>query len=144
MMLFAMMPMSVMTVYAADIAPPEINVDSLTVSISGGKEVATVGDTVTVSVEITDEVGIRYATMAFYKPESHQTASGEDMRYNSETGKYERSFTVTDQTESGTWKVSWISAYDKNGNYTSLYNSKVESIPPSADLSAGDFTITGT
>ena len=141
MMVFTMMPMSVENVYAADTTPPEINADSLTVSISGGKEVATVGDTVTVSVEITDEVGIRSAMMAFYKPESQQTSASEVMEYNSETGKYERSFTVTDQTESGIWKVSGIIASDNNDNFTSLINSQVMAGPSAVDLSAGDFTV---
>ena len=69
LMVFAMMPMTAGTVFAidADITPPEIDVSSLQVTLPDGKTEVTVGDSVTVSVKVSDENNINSVYIRYKK-----------------------------------------------------------------------------
>ena len=126
----------------ADETKPTIHVDTLHVS----QTEATIGDTVTVSINVTDNVAMstNNRITIFYK--MPQTGKNEycTADYNLETDRYEKIFTIDETFESGTWEIYGIWAIDEALNEISIYNSEVTLITPNADLSAGDFTVYGT
>ena len=125
----------------SDTAPPQFNVESLSVAVSGGKEAALLGDTITISIEILDDSALKYADLYLMSPASQQSAA--DLVYNEKTGKWEWSGIVTDQAIPGLWKVYGFIAEDVYGNVGSIVNSNIaeDSSMPSADLSAGDVQV---
>ena len=155
LMLFAMMPMTAETVFAidADVTPPEIDISSLKVTLPEGKTEVTVGDSVTVSVKITDTNDISYVYISYAYPGKMQTQTY-DPKYNTETESYEMTIPITEDVPSGVCKIFNISARDRKDNYVELNNIEaVETLypdipaaffQPQADLSAGDFTVYGT
>ena len=57
---------------------------------------------------------------------------------------YEGYIDINEGTESGEWKIRLIYLKDKSWNENYIYNSNVESNENSADLSGGNFTVSGT
>ena len=71
-MVLTLTPMTAGTVYAvdADTAPPAIDGSTLHVTLPEGKTEVTAGDSVTVSVKITDESGISSVTFTYVSSSS--------------------------------------------------------------------------
>ncbi|MBQ8077076.1 MAG: hypothetical protein IJ235_01695 [Eubacterium sp.] len=130
------------TVYAAD-TPPVIDESTLTTTISGGKKAATIGDTVTVSVKISCSSKILYAGIELAKPDGSGNTVGL-MQYNESTAKYEYTKTIESTDPAGNWRVYKIASTGFPANRSEIFNSKVTSETPKADLSAADFTVEGT
>ena len=107
-------------VYATDIGAPEINVQSLKVD----KKQVKIGDSVKVSIRITDETEIKHVFMFYQRP---QTKNTEYMvlTYNNITGYYEGEIEIKETSESGIWKISWIKAEDIYDNQIEIHNSNV-------------------
>ncbi len=133
---------------STDTEPPVFNVSSLTVEISSGEKVATVGDTVTISIEITDASDLKNVVLYINPPESQDTKDPIPMVYNAKTGKWQWSATIDslEQDTTGLYRILGFVAEDVSGNVSYLANSNVieDSSVPAADLSAGDFTVAET
>lgn len=128
----------------ADKDAPEVDLSTLAVSYPDGKTAAQAGDEVTVSVKATDFSGIKLGqnwtsgTCFYY----HNSTTGSDRyicatEYDNSTGIITVPVSVTEDTDSGTWVLHQIIAYDGKGNkgYINYYE---------ADLTAGNFVVTGT
>ena len=127
-------------VYATDIGAPEINVQSLKVD----KKQVKIGDSVKVSIRITDETEIKHVFMFYQRPQTKNTESMV-LTYNNITGYYEGEIEIKETSESGIWKISWIKAEDIYDNQIEIHNSNVyDFYEEKADLSAGDFEVEGT
>ena len=127
-------------VYATDIGAPEINVQSLKVD----KKQVKIGDSVKVSIRITDETEIKHVFMFYQRPQTKNTESMV-LKYNNITGYYEGEIEIKETSESGIWKISWIKAEDIYDNQIEIHNSNVyDFYEEKADLSAGDFEVEGT
>ena len=127
-------------VYATDICAPVINVQSLKVD----KKQVKIGDSVKVSIRITDEAEIKHVFMFYQRPQTKNTESMV-LTYNNITGYYEGKIEIKETSESGIWKISWIKAEDIYDNQIEIHNSNVyDFYEEKADLSAGDFEVEGT
>ena len=106
LMMFAMMPMTAETVFAidADVTPPEIDISSLKVTLPEGKTEVTVGDSVTVSVKISDVNDISSVYISYAYPGKTQTQTY-DPKYNAETESYEITIPITEDIPSGVCKI---------------------------------------
>lgn len=137
-MVLAFMPVT------AQATATTIETNTLKVSISGGKATASAGDTVTISIKITGELLGNRAKIWLYDPENNASSLLQYMTLNSSSGFYEYSKSIDNKTLSGVWKVYHILALDKSGNTVEIYNNKINNDTPSADLSAGNFTVAET
>ena len=125
----------------ADVEAPIINIDSLKVD----KTEATIGDTITISLEITDNSEIDYAYISYEMPIT-QKSKAFWLTKNNNTGRYETKITIDENYEEGLWKIEYIIAKDNISNQQKIYNSKgsYSSLTPQEDLSKGNFKVTGT
>ena len=101
---------------SADVSRPEIDTNTLTVTLPDSQDAVTVGDTVKVSVKITDEgSGVAYVYFTYTAPQTSRTS---DFRAEciDEEGTYEAKITVNDDMPSGVWQIRSIYAGDKKGN----------------------------
>ena len=141
-LLLSIMPL---TAYAieADTTPPEIHIDTFTMTLPDGKDTVTVGDKVKFSVEVTDENEISYVEAYYY---NYTAEKGESFhfQYNSQSGLYEYEKTVDEDTVSGEWTLCRFWLQDIKDNDTYYYNSSYSTNTPNSDLSAFSFTVTGT
>ncbi len=96
---------------------PEIDMSTLKVS----KTKAKVGDKIKVSVKITDQTGIEKAIIVYKKPELDKTVTIK-LKYNKENDMMEGYYTVTEESESGKWTISYIIADDTNCNSKCINN----------------------
>ena len=126
-----------------DITPPEIHINTFTMTLPDGKDTVTVGDTVKFSVEVTDENEIDYVEAYYY---NYAAEKGENFyfQYNSQSGMYEYEKTVDEDTVSGEWTLCRFWMEDIKDNDTYYYNTSYSTNEPSSDLSAFSFTVTGT
>ena len=125
----------------ADVEGPNINAKSFKIN----KTKATIGDTVTISLEITDNIEMNYAYIYYELPITQKNKSIQLTKNNS-TGRYEAKIKIDKNCEAGIWKITYISATDKAFNQTKVYNSKgkYKNQAPKEDLSKGNITVTGT
>ncbi|MCM3729129.1 Ig-like domain-containing protein, partial [Neobacillus cucumis] len=117
----------------ADVTNPVLD------SIQVDKTEVKAGDSVKVSVKATDNVGISRVYVYYKSPTTNKTI-GIYPNYNSLTNSYEGSYTITSNSEAGTYKVSSVYVYDTSDNVTYLpsysdYENK---------LGSGQFTVSGT
>ena len=122
----------IIAVGTKDVTAPMIDISSSSVSKMG----VTDGETVNVSVRITDDAGIALASIDYISPSTSQTETVY-LYKNENSGLFEGSIAITNSTELGTWKVSSMNAYDIYGNSASLSNSNT-------DLSLLSFTVIGS
>ena len=120
-----------------DVTPPKIDTDSVSVDYPEGKTEATAGDTVVISVKISDETAVKEANIIFVTPVTGRTIGQYPLKYNDITGCWEYQFNVNDQTESGTWTIDRLAATDPNGNWVYMW-------ARDTDLTKGNFVVTGT
>ncbi len=127
-----------------DTEPPVINPESLSVTLPDGKDKVTVGDTVTFTVDVTDDRYVSRVQIDLKYPVSNKlealelTYAGTDEE--GRNGTWIGEFTITDETECGIWKIRGIYAYDSQ-NGASVINKNVLS-SGTEDLSACDFEVT--
>ena len=112
------------------------------VSVSVDKTLASDGEDVTVTVEMQEGVEVEYVT--FQRPITDNVSSVYEMEYVD--GKYVGKFEVTDQTESGLWKLKWITYSNEESPYNYLYNSDITSGDyfDTTDLTNANFEVVGT
>lgn len=141
-LLLSIMPL---TAYAieADTTPPEIHIDTFTMTLPDGKDTVTVGDKVKFSVEVTDENEISYVEAYYY---NYTAEKGESFhfQYNSQSGLYEYEKTVDEDTVSGEWTLCRFWLQDIKDNDTYYYNSSYSTNEPNSDLDAYNFTVAKT
>lgn len=121
------------------IAPEPVS-GTFAVSISSGKDKAEPGDTVTISVKVTDDSAIKTVAVTLQNPEGN-LADLQNMTYNSVTDKYEAQIMIDENTAKGVWKISSMSLVDEKLNAILLHNSKVSTSTPSTDMSGCDFEV---
>lgn len=92
---------------------PIVHMDTLSIDTTDAK----VGDVITVSVKITDNVSLERVQISFDNTDNLQSLPSRSMIYNSETDRYELQIEVTKNFVGGHWQVNLISAYDKASNY---------------------------
>ncbi len=117
----------------ADVAKPTLE------SISVDKRAATAGDTVKVSVKASDDVGVDHVYL-YYKTPITQRSFKVSMSYNANQNAYEGSIPITNNTESGVFKVDYMLIYDTTGNSTYVTYGQ----DPQNQLPNAEFTISGT
>ena len=105
-------------------------------SISVVKTSVTQGESIHVSVNITDDSGIALASITYVSPITGRSETIA-LSKNEISGLFEGAFTVTDATELGVWECNKIEASDTQGNSSSLSGSD-------ADFSGADFTANKT
>ena len=122
----------------SDVTAPEIDVDSLNVDVKS----AGLGDKVKISLKVTDdESGVNNVYVFYINPQTKQDEAV-ILKYNSVTGNYEETLSITDSTVVGVWQVSFIYVTDKAGNLKTLSNEKIKPYSSSkANLEAGDFEV---
>uniref|UniRef100_UPI0040273865 hypothetical protein n=1 Tax=Coprococcus sp. TaxID=2049024 RepID=UPI0040273865 len=59
-------------------------------------------------------------------------------------GIYSGDFETSDYGENGDWKIWYIELEDDYGNSNIIYNSEISNEKNTIDLSAGDFSVSGT
>ncbi len=121
-----------------------LNIDysSLKVEIPDGKSTAVAGDTLSVSFKINDNTAFEGIIIDYYSP-SGEESYYDYKTYDTETKTVTFSIPITKKTESGEWKIFVIAAIDADENEKAVYNSMATSETPSANLSAGNFTVEG-
>ncbi len=125
-----------------DKTAPKIAGDSLETDLESGSDVY-FGSEVGVSVQVTDELAMDSVSVE-YEAEGADEVRILDLSASEEDPNlWVGTFEVTDATSTGAWYVKQITAKDKAGNEAVLYNSKVSTKTPKADLSAADFTVIG-
>ena len=125
---------------AADVTAPIVDVSTLKVS----QKTATAGDTVKVSVKVTDETEINSVQIVYRRPKTYNDSSTLFLDYNVTTGYYEGDIKIEENSEDGIWEIKYIYVYDKFNNSRIIYNTNVSSYDENADLSMANFEVTGT
>ena len=122
--------------YAVDITAPQLDVNSISVSKSQAKP----GNKVTLSFKATDDLsGIEQIQVDYKAPLSGRSETYW-MTYNPLTERYEVEIEITDETESGTWKIDFIALWDKKQNLQVIHHLS-SGFDNEADLSKGNFTV---
>ena len=122
---------------AADVTAPIVDVSTLRVS----QKTATAGDTVKVSVKVTDETEINSVQIVYRRPKTYNDSSTLFLDYNVTTGYYEGDIKIEENSEDGIWEIKYIYVYDKSNNSRIIYNTNVSSYDENADLSIADFEV---
>lgn len=108
------------------------DIDTGSVKYSMSK--ATTGDTVTISLKVTDNSEIEYVFLTLQNMDTNYSVSGLNaMTYNKSTGLYEYQFKITDEIPNGRYRLSYITVYDKENPSTDASN-----------FGEDYFTVTGT
>ncbi len=124
----------------ADTTAPVIDISTLKVSKKDVKP----GDTVRISLKVTDNVKVSSVILALSSPQTEKSEFC-NMKYDISSDKYIYDFNITNNTESGLWRVNYISCSDSSSNNSKYFNSKMTTVlTPNADLSAADFNVSAT
>lgn len=135
-MILTLMPF---TAYAdSDTQPPQFDLSSIKAEISDGKSYAVAGDTVRISVKITDESAITYYNVTLVPPDGNGFTR--EMTYDSANDEYYYDYTVTDESQAGIWKINQFYATDEHGNGNSCRNKEYYS-GEGEDLSICNFNV---
>ncbi len=138
-LLLAASLMTPITALAAN--PPVVDVSSLKVEISDGKTTACKGDTVTVFFKVTAQTTLNNLYAVYLYPSGDNTLEPDSVSYDSATNTASLTFVIQKNTPLGLWKLYGIGVDDTEGNEVCYFNSDATSETPSADLSAGNFTV---
>ena len=108
------------------------DIDTSSVKYSMSK--ATTGDTVTISIKVTDDSEIENVFLTVENIDTHYVPfSFYPMTYNEVTGLYEYQFKITDETPNGRYRLAYISVHDKASNSSDT-----------SDFGEDYFEVTGT
>ena len=120
----------------ADITAPIVDVSTLGVS----QKTATAGDTVKVSVKVTDETEINSVRISYRRPKTNNNILVW-LDYNATTGYYDGDIKIEENSEDGLWEIDYIYVSDKFYNSRQINNTNVNSYGENADLSIADFEV---
>ena len=134
------------TAEVPDITEPAIG------AVRVSSDMVTSGESVTVSVVVSDDRGIPYSNLvdlhmssirAVYISPVTNSYKFVPLYKNYMTGLFEGTLDITDASEASTWTLYFIDACDTSGNRSILYNSNVAKYfeSPGTDLSSADFTV---
>ncbi len=99
-------------------------------SVDGTGEFFRSGDSVKITAEITDNVGIDYVVITLYAlADITEYVKTIELTQNENTGFYEGVFVVTDKTYPCEWYIDHVYIRDKGGNYKNIYSN------PATDMS---------
>ena len=121
---------------AADVTAPIVDVSTLRVS----QKTATAGDTVKVSVKVTDETEINSVRISYRRPKTNNNTLVW-LDYNAATGYYDGDIKIEENSEDGLWEIDYIYVSDKFYNSRQINNTNVNSYGENADLSIADFEV---
>ena len=124
---------------AADVTAPIVDVSTLRVS----QKTATAGDTVKVSVKVTDETEINSVRISYRRPKTNNNILVW-LDYNATTGYYDGDIKIEENSEDGLWEIDYIYVSDKFYNSRQINNTNVSSYGENTDLSIADFEVMGT
>ena len=124
---------------AADVTAPIVDVSTLGVS----QKTATAGDTVKVSVKVTDETEINSVRISYRRPKTNNNILVW-LDYNATTGYYDGDIKIEENSEDGLWEIDYIYVSDKFYNSRQINNTNVSSYGENTDLSIADFEVMGT
>ena len=124
---------------AADVTAPIVDVSTLRVS----QKTATAGDTVKVSVKVTDETEINSVRISYRRPKTNNNTLVW-LDYNAATGYYDGDIKIEENSEDGLWEIDYIYVSDKFYNSRQINNTNVSSYGENTDLSIADFEVMGT
>ena len=96
----------------ADSESPVIDVNSIDFNTKS----ATTGDTVKISIKITDNVEVGRAVIQLINYDTGKIIGWTNLTYNETTGLYEYSLEITDDIPNGHWYIDNIQAYDAANN----------------------------
>ena len=96
----------------ADSETPVIDVNSIKLSTKS----ATTGDTVKISIKITDNISVDRAYIQLINYDTGKIIGWTNLTYNETTGLYEYSLEITDAISNGHWYIDNIQAYDAVNN----------------------------
>ena len=96
----------------ADSESPVIDVNSIDFNTKS----ATTGDTVKISIKITDNVEVGRAVIQLINYDTGKIIGWTNLTYNETTGLYEYSLEITDDISNGHWYIDNIQAYDAANN----------------------------
>lgn len=127
---------------AEDSEKPVIDRESLHVD----NHTVTIGDTVTISVKVTDNFAVDRVEATLRNDNTGQTILYHDLTYNEELDSYVYSVQINEKVTAGKWYVETIIAYDTTGNVSvqnfdefthtfMVINSQIDSEKPIIDKS---------
>ena len=130
----------------ADSEAPVIDVSSVKLSTKS----ATTGDTVKISIKITDNVDVDRAVIQLINYDTGKIIGWTNLTYNETTGLYEYSLEITDDISNGHWYIDNIQAYDAANNASMesfkrneygfiVKDTKADSESPVIDVNSIDF-----
>ena len=129
-----------------DSEAPVIDVSSVKLSTKS----ATTGDTVKISIKITDNVDVDRAVIQLINYDTGKIIGWTNLTYNETTGLYEYSLEITDDIPNGHWYIDNIQAYDATNNASMesfkrneygfiVKDTKADSESPVIDVNSIDF-----
>ena len=129
-----------------DSESPVIDVSSVKLSTKS----ATTGDTVKISIKITDNVDVDRAVIQLINYDTGKIIGWTNLTYNETTGLYEYSLEITDDISNGHWYIDNIQAYDAANNASMesfkrneygfiVKDTKADSESPVIDVNSIDF-----
>ena len=129
-----------------DSEAPVIDVSSVKLSTKS----ATTGDTVKISIKITDNVDVDRAVIQLINYDTGKIIGWTNLTYNETTGLYEYSLEITDDIPNGHWYIDNIQAYDAANNASMesferneygfiVKDTKADSESPVIDVNSIDF-----
>ena len=130
----------------ADSESPVIDVNSIDFNTKS----ATTGDTVKISIKITDNVEVGRAVIQLINYDTGKIIGWTNLTYNETTGLYEYSLEITDDIPNGHWYIDNIQAYDAANNASMesfkrneygfiVKDTKADSESPVIDVNSIDF-----
>ena len=130
----------------ADSESPVIDVNSIDFNTKS----ATTGDTVKISIKITDNVEVGRAVIQLINYDTGKIIGWTNLTYNETTGLYEYSLEITDDISNGHWYIDNIQAYDAANNASMesfkrneygfiVKDTKADSESPVIDVNSIDF-----
>ncbi|MFJ7729674.1 Ig-like domain-containing protein [Neobacillus sp. NPDC097160] len=104
-------------------------------SIHLDKKEVTAGETIKVSLKMTNAAEIRYLNIYYPSPVTNQNFTVR-LDYNSDSGLFEGNIPITNNFETGSYHLEMLSIYEVSGNSFSYYNLDM--------FKDGDFIVSGT
>ena len=117
----------------ADVSKPELK------SISVDQSEVTAGDRVKVSIKVSDDVEVERLYLTYLMPITEKDFHVE-MTYDSTTESYVGEIPISENSESGVYKINHLLIYDTSDNITALSNYE----NGNQELKGGEYTVTGT